>query len=116
MPRLSSRKSVSPLTVVLFFSFFLFEPKNGQVVGTVYKDMKGPLFPTIAVHSQNEDGDHDMLIPYLATEAWIRSLNCYIIDDWRPWHTNGQVAGYPRTYSWLRFLSVLNFNPITVCF
>ncbi|KAL1339170.1 hypothetical protein AAHE18_U014800 [Arachis hypogaea] len=47
-------------------------------------------------------GDHDMLIPYLATEAWIRSLNCYIIDDWRPWHTNGQVAGYPRTYSWLR--------------
>nr|XP_025618161.1 serine carboxypeptidase-like 13 isoform X3 [Arachis hypogaea] len=98
MPRLSSRN------------------KNGQVVGTVYKDMKGPLFPTIAVHSQNEDGDHDMLIPYLATEAWIRSLNCYIIDDWRPWHTNGQVAGYPRTYSWLRFLSVLNFNPITVCF
>ncbi|KAF7824994.1 pentatricopeptide repeat-containing protein [Senna tora] len=29
--------------------------KNGQVVGTVYKDMKGPLFPTIAVHSQNEE-------------------------------------------------------------
>jgi hypothetical protein len=29
--------------------------KNGAVVGTVYKDMKGPLFPTVAVHSQNEE-------------------------------------------------------------
>ncbi|KAG5137514.1 hypothetical protein AAZX31_08G234000 [Glycine max] len=32
-----------------------FFTKNGQVVGSVYKDMKGPLFPTIAVHSQNEE-------------------------------------------------------------
>ncbi|XP_061362836.1 ran-binding protein M homolog isoform X2 [Gastrolobium bilobum] len=32
-----------------------FFTKNGQVVGTIYKDMKGPLFPTIAVHSQNEE-------------------------------------------------------------
>ncbi|KAG2398306.1 Ran-binding protein [Vigna angularis] len=32
-----------------------FFTKNGQVVGSVYKDLKGPLFPTIAVHSQNEE-------------------------------------------------------------
>ncbi|TKY68073.1 Ran-binding protein 10 [Spatholobus suberectus] len=32
-----------------------FFTKNDQVVGSVYKDMKGPLFPTIAVHSQNEE-------------------------------------------------------------
>ncbi|KAF7141577.1 hypothetical protein RHSIM_Rhsim06G0114100 [Rhododendron simsii] len=32
-----------------------FFTKNGTVVGTVYKDVKGPLFPTIAVHSQNEE-------------------------------------------------------------
>ncbi|CAJ1978226.1 unnamed protein product [Sphenostylis stenocarpa] len=32
-----------------------FFTKNGQVVGSVYNDMKGPLFPTIAVHSQNEE-------------------------------------------------------------
>lgn len=32
-----------------------FFTKNGEVVGTVYKDVKGPLFPTIAVHSQNEE-------------------------------------------------------------
>lgn len=29
--------------------------KNGAVVGTAPKDMKGPLFPTVAVHSQNEE-------------------------------------------------------------
>ncbi|PRQ20466.1 putative B30.2/SPRY domain, concanavalin A-like lectin/glucanase domain-containing protein [Rosa chinensis] len=32
-----------------------FFTKNGTVVGTVPKDMKGPLYPTIAVHSQNEE-------------------------------------------------------------
>lgn len=32
-----------------------FFTKNGAVVGTVYKDTKGPLFPTVAVHSQNEE-------------------------------------------------------------
>ncbi|KAK8468964.1 hypothetical protein PHAVU_006G168154 [Phaseolus vulgaris] len=44
-------------------------------------------------------GDHDLLIPFLATQAWIRSLNYSIVDDWRQWHTDGQVAGYTRTYS-----------------
>ncbi|KAL3513373.1 hypothetical protein ACH5RR_026090 [Cinchona calisaya] len=32
-----------------------FFTKNGKVVGTVIKDVKGPLFPTVAVHSQNEE-------------------------------------------------------------
>lgn len=32
-----------------------FFTKNGSVVGTVCKDVKGPLFPTVAVHSQNEE-------------------------------------------------------------
>ncbi|KAJ4702617.1 SPla/RYanodine receptor (SPRY) domain-containing protein [Melia azedarach] len=32
-----------------------FFTKNGAVVGAVHKDIKGPLFPTIAVHSQNEE-------------------------------------------------------------
>lgn len=37
------------------FNFHVDTSKNGAVVGKVYKDMKGPLFPTIAVHSQNEE-------------------------------------------------------------
>ncbi|KAL5157458.1 Serine carboxypeptidase-like 19 [Glycine soja] len=44
-------------------------------------------------------GDHDMKIPFLETQAWISSLNYSIVDDWRQWHTDGQVAGYTRTYS-----------------
>lgn len=32
-----------------------FFTKNETLVGRVYKDMKGPLFPTVSVHSQNEE-------------------------------------------------------------
>ncbi|KAI9104320.1 hypothetical protein K1719_022892 [Acacia pycnantha] len=44
-------------------------------------------------------GDHDMTVSFLSTQAWIRSLNYSIVDDWRPWHANRQVAGFTRTYS-----------------
>ncbi|CAF2354158.1 unnamed protein product [Brassica napus] len=45
-------------------------------------------------------GDHDMMAPYSSTEAWIRSLNYSIVDDWRPWMMSSyQVAGYTRTYA-----------------
>ncbi|XP_056846452.1 serine carboxypeptidase-like 2 isoform X1 [Raphanus sativus] len=44
-------------------------------------------------------GDHDLGVPYLATQAWIRSLNYSVIDDWRPWMINRKLAGYTRTYA-----------------
>ncbi|KAJ8773295.1 hypothetical protein K2173_028472 [Erythroxylum novogranatense] len=44
-------------------------------------------------------GDHDMTVPYVGTQEWIRSLNYSIVDDWRPWWLNYQIAGYTRTYS-----------------
>ncbi|PNT71906.1 hypothetical protein BRADI_2g37180v3 [Brachypodium distachyon] len=44
-------------------------------------------------------GDHDMVVPYLATQAWIRQLDFSIVDEWRPWYVTGQVAGYTRMYS-----------------
>ncbi|KAF9612962.1 hypothetical protein IFM89_004665 [Coptis chinensis] len=44
-------------------------------------------------------GDHDNGKNHLGTQAWIKSLNYSIIDDWRPWLVSGQVAGYTRTYS-----------------
>ncbi|XAR61977.1 hypothetical protein NMG60_11016540 [Bertholletia excelsa] len=44
-------------------------------------------------------GDHDMTVTFLGTQAWIRSLNHSIVDDWRPWLVEGQTAGYTRTYS-----------------
>ncbi|KAK8608171.1 hypothetical protein V6N13_023602 [Hibiscus sabdariffa] len=44
-------------------------------------------------------GDHDMGVPYVATQEWIRLLGYSIVDDWRPWMVEGQIAGYTRTYS-----------------
>ncbi|RVX22377.1 Serine carboxypeptidase-like 2 [Vitis vinifera] len=44
-------------------------------------------------------GDHDMIVAFFSTQAWIRSLNYSIVDDWRSWMVEGQVGGYTRTYS-----------------
>lgn len=43
------------LKIVLYFAFHVYGRKNGAVVGTAYKELKVSLFPTIAVHSQNEE-------------------------------------------------------------
>ncbi|WZY73894.1 hypothetical protein YC2023_006134 [Brassica napus] len=34
-----------------------------------------------------------MTVPYIGTQAWIRSLNYSVIDNWRPWMINNQLAG-----------------------
>lgn len=44
-------------------------------------------------------GDHDMCVPYTGTEAWTSSIGYNIVDEWRPWLTNGQVAGYTQGYA-----------------
>ncbi|KAJ1389990.1 Peptidase S10, serine carboxypeptidase [Sesbania bispinosa] len=44
-------------------------------------------------------GDHDLTVPHLSTQSWIKALNYSIVHDWRQWRVDGQVAGYTRTYS-----------------
>ncbi|KAA8543574.1 hypothetical protein F0562_021680 [Nyssa sinensis] len=44
-------------------------------------------------------GDHDMCVPYTGSEAWTRSVGCEIVDEWRPWTSSGQVAGYIQGYA-----------------
>nr|GMD31658.1 serine carboxypeptidase-like 15 isoform X2 [Ipomoea batatas] len=44
-------------------------------------------------------GDHEMIYPHLSTEAWIKSLNYSIIEDWRSWMVEGQVAGYTMAFA-----------------
>jgi len=39
-------------------------------------------------------GDHDLMVPHLGTQAWVRSLNFPIVDEWRAWHLGGQAAGW----------------------
>nr|XP_010939012.1 serine carboxypeptidase-like 17 isoform X1 [Elaeis guineensis] len=44
-------------------------------------------------------GDHDLVVPFVGTQAWIRSLNFSVVDEWRSWHVGGQVAGYTTAFS-----------------
>ncbi|XP_004289771.1 PREDICTED: serine carboxypeptidase-like 17 [Fragaria vesca subsp. vesca] len=45
------------------------------------------------------NGDHDLIIPNTGTEAWIKELGLTIVNDWRPWLVDGQIAGYTIKYS-----------------
>lgn len=61
--------------MILYDSFCRCTRKNGIVVGAVEKDMKGPLFPTIAVHSQNEEyARHQTFIPLIPCFAYTLSI------------------------------------------
>ncbi|KAL7236398.1 hypothetical protein ACSBR1_019643 [Camellia fascicularis] len=44
-------------------------------------------------------GDRDMVIPFVGTVKWMKSLNLTVVNDWRPWFVDGQVAGYTVKYS-----------------
>ena len=56
-------------------------------------------FLSFYLHSSNIifsvpfSGDHDMAIPHVGTEKWIKSLNISIDSDWQPWYVDGQVPG-----------------------
>ena len=35
-----------------------------------------------------------MCVPFTGSEAWTRSMGYKIVDEWRAWTSNGQIAGY----------------------
>ncbi|XP_059453626.1 serine carboxypeptidase-like 18 isoform X2 [Corylus avellana] len=41
-------------------------------------------------------GDHDMSVPNIGTQEWIRSLNLTVDESWRVWSVDGQTAGYTK--------------------
>ncbi|XP_054779594.1 serine carboxypeptidase-like 20 [Prosopis cineraria] len=43
-------------------------------------------------------GDHDMCVPFTGTQAWTSSMGYRVVDEWRPWIVNNQVAGYIQGY------------------
>lgn len=52
-------------------------------------------------------GDHDLCVPYTGTQAWTSSLGYQIVDEWRAWVSNNQVAGFVQGYDHnLTFLTV----------
>ncbi|PWA63999.1 Peptidase S10, serine carboxypeptidase [Artemisia annua] len=45
-------------------------------------------------------GDHDMTVPPVGTQEWIKSLNLTVTDSsWDAWYSNVQVAGFKSTYA-----------------
>ncbi|CAL0304578.1 unnamed protein product [Lupinus luteus] len=43
-------------------------------------------------------GDHDLCVPYTGSQAWTSSMGYKIVDEWRPWLVDGQVAGFTQGY------------------
>ncbi|XP_052189631.1 ran-binding protein M homolog [Diospyros lotus] len=79
-----------------------FFTKNGIVVGTVYKDLKGPLFPTISIHSQNEEvsvnfGKEPFVFDLKAYEAQERAKQQMMVEKISLPHN----ASYELVHSYL---------------
>jgi serine carboxypeptidase-like clade 1 len=52
-------------------------------------------------------GDHDMVLTFVGTQAWIKSLEYPVVAPWRPWYTDHQVAGFTTEYAYnLTFATV----------
>ncbi|RZC19828.1 Serine carboxypeptidase 1 [Glycine soja] len=52
-------------------------------------------------HVSSND-DHDMCVPYTGSQVWMKYVRYKIVDEWRPWSSNGQVAGYLLVYTRIR--------------
>lgn len=78
--------------------FHIDASKNGALVGRVCKDIKGPLFPTFAVHSQIEEYAYlqQFKCLYLAFMLWMMTM--YLV-----WNSRDLAIS-------LSFVSLLNSN------
>ncbi|CAL5379167.1 unnamed protein product [Camellia sinensis] len=59
------------------------------------------ILTVVSVHEELKElgGDRDMVVPFVGTVKWEKSLNLTVVNDWRPWFVDGQVAGYTVKYS-----------------
>ena len=66
----------------------------------MYESLKGKY--KVLVYS----GDTDGAVPLIGTRNWIRNLNLNIVEPYRSWYYDEQVAGYTILYSGLRLVTV----------
>ncbi|KAK8949242.1 Serine carboxypeptidase-like 18 [Platanthera zijinensis] len=60
------------------------------------------------------NGDHDMKVPFVGALKWIKSLGYSVLDPWRSWHVDNQVAGYTVLFSnGLTFATVKGGSHVT---
>ena len=67
----------------------------------IYKVLRGA-----GIRMMHYSGDTDGAVPTYGTKRWIQTLNWPVIEEWRPWMTNGQVSGYTEEYEGLRFTTI----------
>ncbi|XP_057469641.1 ran-binding protein M homolog [Actinidia eriantha] len=104
-----------------------FFTKNGAIVGTLCKDVKGPLFPTIAVHSQNEEvrvnfGKELFFFDLKAFEAQERAKQQMMIEKMSlPQNVSHGIVrsyllhyGYEDTVKFLNMASKNSLPPISL--
>ncbi|XP_048134826.1 serine carboxypeptidase-like 17 [Rhodamnia argentea] len=63
-------------------------------------------------------GDHDMIVPYVGTLAWIERLNQTISRDWEAWFVDEQVAGFGfdnNLITIVYYAIFLRSNPFHIC-
>lgn len=73
----------------------LFFTKNGTIVGTVFKDVKGPLFPTVAVHSQNEE-----VTINFGKDPFVFDLKAYEAQERTKQHSTIEKLSIPQNASY----------------
>ncbi|EMS50425.1 Serine carboxypeptidase-like 17 [Triticum urartu] len=54
-------------------------------------------------------GDHDMTVPFIGTQAWIRFLGFAVVDEWRPWFT----TLYANNLTFATIKGYIIGNPLT---
>ncbi|XP_076897367.1 ran-binding protein M homolog [Bidens hawaiensis] len=93
----------------------LFFTKNGEVVGTTEKDLKDRLYPTVALHSQNEAvsvnfGKDPFVFDIKAYEATERAKQHSLIESISIQHTSsyGIVRSYLQHYGYEETLNAFD--------
>lgn len=74
----------------------------------IYKVLRGA-----GIRMMHYSGDTDGAVPTYGTKRWIQTLNWPVIEEWRPWMTNGQVSGYTEEYEGLRFTTIKGLDSVS---
>ncbi|BBN16519.1 serine carboxypeptidase-like clade II [Marchantia polymorpha subsp. ruderalis] len=84
-----------------------------DIVDYSYEDLLSsviPVYTDILLKSKLRilifSGDTDAIVPVTGSRSWIRTLDLKIVEDWRPYYLNQQVAGYVTKFDNMTFATV----------
>lgn len=68
---------------------YIIQPKGSQ---WIYEELQGK------IRMLHYSGDIDGSVPTMGTLNWINTLGWDVTEAWRPYHLEGQIAGYVESY------------------